>query len=62
MLDQDAFTFGTSATIDGPQMIYNNTTGKLYYDSDGTGGNAPELVVNLPTAKSYFDIGHIILL
>lgn len=62
VLDQDAFTFGTAATIDGPQMIYNNTTGKLYYDGDGTGGNAPELVVNLPTAKSYFDIGHIILL
>lgn len=61
-LDQDAFTFGSTATSDGPQMIYNNSTGKLYYDSDGIGGNAPELVVNLPTAKSYFDIGHIILL
>ncbi len=62
VLDADAFVVASAATTEGPQMIYNNSDGKLYYDSDGVGAKAAEPVVNLPTAKTYFDIGHILLL
>ncbi len=32
------------------RLIYNTTTGQLYYDADGSGAGAPELVATLQGA------------
>ena len=34
------------------RLIYNTTTGQLYYDADGNGAGAPELVATLQGAPS----------
>ncbi len=62
LIDEDAFSFGTDSTSSHPQIVYDNSAGKLYYDSDGVGGDEPQLVVNLPTAKAFFDIDSVLLL
>ena len=38
------FTFGPEAVGAGPQGVYDITTGMLYYDADGEGGNAAILI------------------
>lgn len=62
LIDEGAFSFGTNSTSSHPQIVYDNNAGKLYYDSDGVGGDEPQLVVNLPTAKAFFDIDSVLLL
>ena len=42
-----AFTIGTHATTADQHLIYNAVTGALYYDADGVGGAAQQLVARL---------------
>ena len=37
VLNADQFHFGTAAADANDHIIYDSATGKLYYDSDGTG-------------------------
>ena len=37
VLTEDAFTLGTSATDASDRIVYDDSTGNLYYDADGTG-------------------------
>lgn len=39
-LAPDAFAVGAAATTADQRVIYNHTTGQLYYDADGSGGTA----------------------
>jgi Ca2+-binding RTX toxin-like protein len=39
-IDDGTFTLGKSATLPGQHVIYNQASGALYYDSDGSGGAA----------------------
>lgn len=61
VLDVQAFAIGKSATEEGPKLIFDDEAGKLFYDSDGTGSAAAELIVNLPTAKAFFDASDVLL-
>lgn len=40
IFDQNEFVNGTTATEAHAQVLYNQATGQLFYDSDGTGGAA----------------------
>ena len=46
-LDPAAFTIGTHATTAAQHVIYDAATGALYYDADGAGGAAQQLVARL---------------
>ena len=39
-LDPNAFVNGTSATLAQAQVLYNQATGNLSFDADGTGGGS----------------------
>jgi Ca2+-binding RTX toxin-like protein len=34
------FVIGAAANTTGQRFVYNNTTGRLFFDSDGTGATA----------------------
>ncbi|MET0238385.1 MAG: family 16 glycosylhydrolase [Sphingobium sp.] len=44
LLNDGALQFGTQSTSAGAHMVYDQTTGALYYDSDGTGASPQSLV------------------
>ncbi|MDM7942368.1 MAG: peroxidase family protein [Hydrogenophaga sp.] len=46
-LDAAAFEVGTAATTAAHRIVYNNTTGDLYYDADGSGAGAQVLFATL---------------
>jgi Ca2+-binding RTX toxin-like protein len=49
------FVLGTAATTSIPTVIYNQSTGQLFADSDGTGNSQPQLFAileNRPTISS----------
>ena len=46
-LERTAFTIGDAATTAAQRIIYNQVTGGLYYDEDGTGGGASVLFATL---------------
>ena len=47
VLDQQQFVLGTEAQDSSDRFIYNQTTGNLFFDSDGTGENSPTLLAIL---------------
>ena len=47
-----AFVIGAAAADAGDRVIYNNTTGALYYDSDGTGATAAIQIASMATGLS----------
>ncbi|NBZ89921.1 M10 family metallopeptidase C-terminal domain-containing protein [Stagnihabitans tardus] len=53
------FVLGTSANAVREQVIYDITTGKLFYDADGTGGGAQVLVAVLSTRPG-LDLGDFV--
>ena len=46
-LNTAAFRVGTAATTAAHRIVYDNQTGDLYYDADGTGGTAQVLFATL---------------
>lgn len=46
-LDPAAFAIGTAATTVGQNLVYNQSTGILYYDGDGLGGTAQIQIAQL---------------
>jgi len=60
-LKKDMFTIGAEAADANDRVIYDNKTGKLFYDADGTGGAGQILVAQLSrglkmTEKDFFVI------
>ena len=47
VLDESQFTLGTAATDTSDRFIYDNTTGALFFDVDGTGANQQVQIANL---------------
>ncbi len=47
LLATEAFVIGTAATTKFHRIIYNDTTGELFYDRDGTGTAGPLLFATL---------------
>jgi Ca2+-binding RTX toxin-like protein len=41
------FHIGTAATTANEHVIYDSTAGRIYYDADGAGGTAQQLVTTL---------------
>lgn len=48
----DQFTLGISATDGSDRFIYNNASGELYFDRDGTGSQSQVLLATLTGAPS----------
>jgi len=46
-LDNGELTFGTKATAANQHLIYNSTSGALFYDADGAGGAAQIQIATL---------------
>jgi Ca2+-binding RTX toxin-like protein len=49
VLDESQFTLGTAATNTSDRFIYDNTTGALFFDVDGTGASEQVQIANLQT-------------
>ena len=45
-LDSDLFRLGTNATTAGDRFVYNQSTGKLFFDKDGVSGTAQVQIAN----------------
>ncbi len=59
-LAPDAFLAGTKALTADQHLIYNQTTGGLYYDADGRGGGA-QVLIALLSSKPLLDAGDFLL-
>jgi Ca2+-binding RTX toxin-like protein len=46
-IDEDTFVIGASADDANDYLVYNDTTGALYYDADGNGGGAAVQIATL---------------
>ncbi len=46
-ISADQFTTGTGATTANQRIIYNQSTGELFYDADGSGGGAQVQIATL---------------
>jgi Ca2+-binding RTX toxin-like protein len=51
-LDPNAFAIGAAATTSAQHVIYNSTTGALFYDADGVGGAAQLQIAVLTNGAS----------
>jgi Ca2+-binding RTX toxin-like protein len=51
-LDPNAFHIGNAAADAEDRIVYNSTTGQLFYDADGTGGTAAVLFATLTGAPA----------
>jgi Ca2+-binding RTX toxin-like protein len=51
-LDRGAFRVGATAADGGDRIIYNNATGQLFYDADGTGATAQVLFATFSAGAS----------
>lgn len=47
----DFFTIGTEATTADQHILFDEATGNLYYDADGSGSEAAQLVVTIETVE-----------
>ena len=47
-LDPSQLTIGSSASQLTHRLIYNNTNGALFFDSDGSGTTSARQLANLP--------------
>ncbi|MGL4490044.1 MAG: VCBS domain-containing protein [Rhizobiaceae bacterium] len=59
-LDVSELRFGVIATDANDFIIYNNTTGELFYDADGNGGGAQTLFAKV-TLNTVLDIGDFVM-
>jgi Ca2+-binding RTX toxin-like protein len=59
-IDDDQFVRGMSARDQGDRFIYDSTTGRLFFDSDGTGSSAQVLIGTLRNRPS-LGAGNIIV-
>jgi Ca2+-binding RTX toxin-like protein len=55
VLDESQFTLGSAATTDSQRFIYDDTTGALFFDADGTGESEQ---VQLATLSSGLALGN----
>jgi len=60
-LDASQLAFGKSATTAAQHLIYNASTGALYYDADGVGG-AAQIQVALFSTKPMLEAGDFMLI
>lgn len=62
VLAQAQFTLGTAATDSSDRFIYNQATGALFFDADGTGANQQVQIATLSTglALTHADISILI--
>ena len=60
-LDEDAFVVGSKAKDAQDRIIYDDTTGELFHDKDGKGGDDQTLFAQLQPNLSKFDEGSIIV-
>lgn len=58
VLDESLIAFGSAATNANQRLVYNQLTGDLFFDADGNGSSARQLIVSLAdgTALAYDDI------
>jgi len=47
MFDSNEFVVGTSAVGTNAQIVYNQSTGQIFYDADGTNAGAAQLVATI---------------
>lgn len=60
-LDAAAFTLGTAATSATQRLIYDGATGSLYYDADGSGGQAQVKIASF-VSRPALDAGDFVLI
>lgn len=60
-LDPNAFTIGAAASTSSQHVIYNSSTGALFYDADGVGGAAQVQIAQLSN-KAVLSSGDIVLI
>ena len=60
-LDPNAFRIGTAAEDADDRIIYDQTTGAVYYDADGNGGGAAVQFATLPTGLANLSAGDFIV-
>lgn len=60
-LGAGAFTIGTAATTSSHRIVYNQTTGQLYYDADGAGAGAAVQFATL-TAGTALSSGDFVII
>ncbi|MES1985885.1 MAG: hypothetical protein V4461_13120 [Pseudomonadota bacterium] len=61
MLTTDDFTIGTAATTASQHIVYNSTTGALFYDADGMGG-AAQIQIALVTGHPALSVADFMLI
>jgi Ca2+-binding RTX toxin-like protein len=56
-----AFTIGTAATTAEHRLIFDDQTGRLYYDADGTGGAAQEILATITVSGGALSAGDFVI-
>ncbi|NML96168.1 beta strand repeat-containing protein [Novosphingobium olei] len=60
-INANEFVIGTAATTSAQHLVYNQTTGALFYDADGVGGQA-QIQIALLSTKPVLDSADFLLI